>query len=380
VALGAYFGHTSAGYSAKIVLARDPSGSQFMAGNIAAMLTAIVIYIVFVLSVTGAVGADGLRGFEGTALTPLARAVGPVIDVMGTIYVLLTMGLGSMFASRSIYNLTGEIVLAGGTVGRWVDAAGRLARFAVRATPVVLLFAIVAVLLAANAISMTAILALIGTLTVPLLGGVVPMLVLVAARRRGERVPKRFIGILGRPLVAGAIGLVFLMGVAAFGLWIWREPLDRLAALAVCAVILVVTAVCIRGGAFRPRTVIEYRVEPGPPQFGVVSVVSRGRQVAAVIRLEDDAGEHDIAGPVAEVPRPSRVRRLAIGIPAAAARDATLWIHAISPDGASTDTGMRTDLAIGDGQPVAADGIADQFLLPAAGETLTLTLSMPANS
>ena len=47
-----------------------------MAGNVAAMLSAIVIYIVFVLGVTAAVGADGLRGYEGTALTPLARRMG----------------------------------------------------------------------------------------------------------------------------------------------------------------------------------------------------------------------------------------------------------------------------------------------------------------
>ncbi len=379
VALGAYFGHTSAGYSAKIVLARDPSGSQFMAGNIAAMLTAIVLYVVFVLSVTAAVGADGLRGFAGTALTPLAKVIGPVIDVMGTIYVLMTMGLGSMFASRTIYNLTGETLLAGGRLGRWVDAGGRFARFAARATPVVILFVIVAVLLANNAISMTSILALIGTLTVPLLGGVVPMLVLVAARRRGERVPKRFLRPLGHPIVAGVVGLVFLMGVAAFGLWIWREPLDRLAALGVSGAILALTALSVRRGAFSPRTVIEYRIESGPPPFGILSVVSRGRQVAAEVRLQDDAGERAIPGPIAEIPRPTRVRRLVVTVPASAAREMRLWLHAIAPSGASGDVGTPTDIAIGDGADIRVAGTGGPLEVPTAGETLTLTLTMPSN-
>ena len=40
VALVAYFGHTSAGHAAKVVLARDPSGRHLLAGNVAAMLTA----------------------------------------------------------------------------------------------------------------------------------------------------------------------------------------------------------------------------------------------------------------------------------------------------------------------------------------------------
>ena len=77
VALVAYFGHTSAGHSAKVVLARDPSGRHLLAGNIAAMLAAMVIYIVFVLVVTGAVGANDLAGYTGTALTPLAAAGRP---------------------------------------------------------------------------------------------------------------------------------------------------------------------------------------------------------------------------------------------------------------------------------------------------------------
>ena len=43
VALVAYFGHTSAGHAAKVVLARDPSGRHLLAGNVAAMLTATVV-------------------------------------------------------------------------------------------------------------------------------------------------------------------------------------------------------------------------------------------------------------------------------------------------------------------------------------------------
>ena len=43
VALVAYFGHTSAGHAAKVVLARDPGGRHLLAGNVAAMVTAMVV-------------------------------------------------------------------------------------------------------------------------------------------------------------------------------------------------------------------------------------------------------------------------------------------------------------------------------------------------
>ncbi len=70
-----------------------------------------------------------------------------------------------------------------------VAARGRLALFALGAAPLVIIFVIVAVLLQADGISFTEPLNIVGTLTLPLLGGVFPMLLLVAARRRGERLP-----------------------------------------------------------------------------------------------------------------------------------------------------------------------------------------------
>jgi hypothetical protein len=379
VALGAYFGHTSAGYSAKIVLAHEPSGDQFMAGNLAAMLSAIAIYIVFVLAVTSAVSADALRGFEGTALTPLARQVGPVIDVMGTVYVLLTMGLGSMFAARSLYNLTGELLHAAGRVGQRLEAS-RIAAFVVRAAPVTAIFVFVAVLLAANAISLTAVLALIGTLTVPVLGGVFPMLVLVAARRRGERVPGHFLAPLENPLIAALIALPFFLGVAAFGLWIWTDPVQRLAALAVCAAIIALVGVSIRRGAFRPRTVVEYRIEVGPPASGVLSVVSAGRQVADTVHVQEGGGARDVAGPIAVIAEPGRVRRLGVDIPASLAQEVTLWLHTVTSDGSSTRTAAPIDVAVGDDQPVRVEGPVDRLEIPSHGEPLTLTLSMQPNA
>ncbi len=110
VALVAYFGHTSAGHSAKVVLARDPSGRHLLSGNIAAMLTAMVIYVVFVLVVTGAVGATELAGYTGTALTPLAQKIGPIIEVLGTIYIVLAVGLSAVHVGLGLYNQMADLI------------------------------------------------------------------------------------------------------------------------------------------------------------------------------------------------------------------------------------------------------------------------------
>jgi amino acid permease len=376
VGLGAYFGHTSAGHSARVVLARDPSGRHLLAGNVAAMFTAMVIYILFVLAVMATVGAGVLKGYEGTALTLLAERLGPVIDVMGTIYVLLTLGLGSMFVALGLFNQMGELIHGVDSIERRIKAAGHGAEFLVRAAPTAVLFGIVVILLNTGGISFSGVLGLVGTLTVPLLGGVFPMLLLVAARRRGERIPGRFLGALGRPVVAGTIGFIFLMGVLAFALWIWTDPVHRLAALVVSAAIVVLTVVSARRGTFAPRTVVEYRVEPGPPDVGVVSVVSAGRAVPAVVRFRDAGGAREISGPTAIVTSAGRIQSVSVDLPSTVAPELALWLHTITSDGSSTPTSGVVDIAIGGADPVRYKGTLDKLLVPGGDGPTTLTVSM----
>lgn len=376
VALVAYFGHTSAGHTAKVVLSRDPGGRQFLAGNVAAMLTAMGLYVLFVLAITSAVGVDALAGYSGTALTPLADRVGPVAEVLGTMYLVLAVGLGSTFVAFGIYNQMGELLYGSGRLRDGVEKLGRVGGFVFRAAPLLVIFAVVVVTLNSGSISFTEPLNVIGTLTLPLLGGVFPMLLLVAARRRGDRIPGRFIGALGWPAVATVIGAIFLAGVVSFGLWIWDNPLERAAAVGVGVAIVVVTLVSARRGAFTPRTVVEYRVEAGPPAVGLVSVVSGGRAIPAAMRAMDLAGERELGGPVGVVPSPGRLRTLKLDLPPSAAHDLTLWLHAVSPEGSSTAPATTIDISVGAGPPVRFVGPVDRFHVPDSDGPTTLTLSM----
>ncbi|HEY6741757.1 MAG TPA: aromatic amino acid transport family protein, partial [Lapillicoccus sp.] len=71
VVLLSFYGHTSVGNSALVVLRRDPGGRSLMKGSVAAMLTVVALYSLWVFSVGAAVPAERLRSEPGTALVPL---------------------------------------------------------------------------------------------------------------------------------------------------------------------------------------------------------------------------------------------------------------------------------------------------------------------
>src|SRR5215213_70299 len=108
VILVAYNGHLSVSNGARVVLSRDPSSRSLIRGTAAAQATAIFVYCLFVLAINGAVAPEVLAGELGTALDPLAAEVGAIIYVLGTVFVLLGMGMGSIHVSLALFNLTRE--------------------------------------------------------------------------------------------------------------------------------------------------------------------------------------------------------------------------------------------------------------------------------
>lgn len=108
VVLAAYFGHASVSLCGRLVLRRDPSGRSLVWGCVAAQATALFLYSLFVLGVSGAVAPSVLAGESGTVLTPLAREAGPVVLVLGTVFVILGMGMGSIHFTLALSGLTLE--------------------------------------------------------------------------------------------------------------------------------------------------------------------------------------------------------------------------------------------------------------------------------
>jgi hypothetical protein len=108
VVLCAFFGHMSVALCGQLVLRRDPSARSLIRGCAAAQATAILLYCLFVLAVNGAVAPQILTHETGTALAPLAHTVGRVVNVLGSAFVSLGMGMGSITFALALFGLVLE--------------------------------------------------------------------------------------------------------------------------------------------------------------------------------------------------------------------------------------------------------------------------------
>ena len=108
VVLSAYFGHMSLSNCARVVLRRDPSARSLIWGSTTAMATAMILYCIWVLAVNGAIAPQVLAGQSGTALVPLAAQIGPSVHVLGSVFVILAMGMASILVTLGLFNLVRE--------------------------------------------------------------------------------------------------------------------------------------------------------------------------------------------------------------------------------------------------------------------------------
>jgi amino acid permease len=281
VLLGAYFGHTAAATSAKVVLARDPSGRSLLWGNVAAMVAAIGLYVVVVVGVMGAVPRSALEGFGGTALEPLAAVVGPAAGIIGGAFVVLAMGLATIISCLALYNQTLEVLADRPLADRWIRRSPT-ARWLLASLPIIAIFVITPLLMANGSATFAGPLALLGTIATPIVGGVFPMLLVLAARRRGELALRAAIPGLGRPASVAAVVALFVGGVLVQGWIVSGDVLARLAAAAVAAVIGGVVIQAVRRGAFRQRAVLELRAGDRADAVAV-ELVAGGRPLAAAV-------------------------------------------------------------------------------------------------
>jgi amino acid permease len=376
VVLSSYFGHTSAANAAKIVLRRDPSGRSLLAGNAVAMVAAIGIYAVVTVAIIGAVGPTVLTGYRGTSLEVLSEHLGPVVGLLGVIYAALAMGLAAMYAVLGLGNLAVEQLvrpraseLRAGRLSRFLASA--TGRSVARVVPSILVLAALEWLLFAGTGSFTGLLGLVGALVVPLLGGVFPMLIVVASRRRGELLPGRVVGWVGSPPVAIAVGLVYLGIVAAHGLFIFSSPLERAAAFAVVAAIVAVAALAIRNGAMRPRAVVEVSVDEAVTGRGSFSVLADGRSAPVVVTVQGRRGParsfEAAAGDIGQI---GELRSVTFALPRLGP-ELKVWLHHVTADRDSVP--LLVSASLNGEEPLALDR-EGQASIPLADEQTLLEI------
>ena len=342
VILVAYFGHTSAGNAAKVVLAQDPTGRQLLRGNVVAMTTVIALYCLVTVVVLGAVPAANLVGYAGTPVAPLAAVAGPLASIAGSVYVVIAIGFGSIFMSLSLYNQVAERLppLPGRDdlkpTGLRRLAVGRVARVLLGLAPTVAIFAGVEALFMTGTQLFTAPLGFLGLLTCALLGGVLPMLMVAASRKRGDIVPGTVVRITGHPVTVVVVTALYVAAIAVNGLIIWQSPVERLVAAvaALAALGMVLRSYAI--GAYRPRTVVELRVDEGDGERARLDVSSAGRRLPVPITVDADAlPVSEVTAVGLDLGRARALRSLRITLPGGITRDLKIWLHRTTLDGES---------------------------------------------
>lgn len=365
VALGVYARHISVGGAAKVVLPRDPSGRSLLRGGVAGLGAAAALSCLWIVAVNGAIAPDSLVGQRGTGLAPLADVTGPVVNVLGGLFAVLAMGLGSIAMSLALFYHVRE----------WLpDLATERVRFASGILPVVALFALVEWLLIADRASFAGAIGFVNSVTGPALSGIFPILLLVASRRKGDYAPGTIWGFLNAPLVAGGLYVLFTATMLAYAVVLWDDPLARVVVAASTLVLLGMTARAVLAGAFRPQLVVELRADDRV-EHAVVNVTDRGRPVDADVRVESKSGLDLVRVGQGIVSDLQAVRSLSLSLPPSGARSLKVWLHRVTVDGRSQPLAAEIDVAAG--RAYAVDPRSGTVAVPLAPELpgLDVTIS-----
>jgi hypothetical protein len=331
VILLAYFGHTSTANCARIVLRREPTGRALITGNIAAMATAILVYCFWIVVVNGAIEPQTLFRETGTVIGPLADKVGRSVEIFGTLYVVLGMGMASVHYSLGLFNQAREWTPS--HIFRYMLSAR--SRYWLSAAPVIIVFVVIEGLLVTNHGTYSGTLGFLGVLKGSLLGGIFPMLMLVASRRKGEYVPGLVIRFFGNRVLVIAVYLLFLTGIFLHGWLIWQDTWQRLAAFVVGLVALGMPFVFIKNGNFKPRAVVELRAEKDTMGRGEFQVTSNGVLLPTQVCLHYPDGDQKVNAAQGVIKNFDTMTTATFQLPSDQAQELKMWVHEITEDGAS---------------------------------------------
>jgi amino acid permease len=393
VVLAAYFGHTSAGNMAKTMLHRDPTGKSLLWGNVAAMTSAVGLYCLWVVAVNGAIDPVILANTSGTVLIPLAAVVGPSIYIFGSVFVVLGMGMASVHFSLALFNQVREwLPVQSQTSSTSSSSTGffsrirafvlsKAGRFWIGVLPVAFIFLLIEWLLLTNQESFTAPFAFFGVVTVPVLAGIFPMLLLVAGRRKGEYVPGIVWRFLGHPVVVVGLYLIFLASILVHGLFIWSDPVPRLAALAAGGVILIATFIIIHQGAFTPRAVVELRAYQDGQKPAVFTITNIGQPLPVDIQLKYKDDEQQLHAATGDIPNFKNLHAITIHLLPTPAKELKLWLHWITPEDFSERLAGRVTVQQGqEKQDVDLASSGGQAVLPFNGEACRIEITLVEES
>jgi amino acid transporter len=369
VVLLAYCGHESVGTCGRIVLRRDPGGRSLLRGTVAAELVAMVLYCLWVVAIQGALAPEKLVSYQGTALEPLAAVVGPSAHVLGTIYAILAIAMVSVHVALALFNTVRER-LPEVTEASHAAMGSLIIRghFLWCLLPVLLIFAAAEWLLLGHNESFTGVMNFGGVVGASIFAGIFPVLLLAASRRKGDLLPAVVYRLMGHPLLLGAVYLLFLAGVWIHGLVIWQNPLERLAAVVCGLLVVIMTLLTLKKGAFHRRLVVQFRKNRGDEE-AIFTVVAGGEAAMADVVATSAQGDVAYHAASSQVLDAASLRRLTFQISDISVPEVKVWAHQVELEGTSTPLPARLTLSTAGGERRACQDLdAGPVLVPWSGE------------
>lgn len=315
-----------------VVLSRDSSGRAWMQGSATAIVSYILIACLWLLVINGVLAPATLSQSTGAVVIPLAAVVGSAVQLLGSVLVILSVGLTALQVALGLYYLVEERLPARGTASL-IGRLGEAARFGLAISPIIVALAVTVWLALSGTGSFTTLLGIVSVFTLPLVTGILPLLLLVATRRKGDFVPGFVLPWLGHPLVIGVLYLFSLATILIHGLYIWAAWPLRLAALAGTLVLLVATVRIWRQGLLAGRTVVMVCHDERLHGSSYVQVTSNGQPLPVAMTLRYRDRQDETHGATKAITDVAALRSIHLHLPATATAQLKLWLYHSAPDG-----------------------------------------------
>jgi hypothetical protein len=206
--------------------------------------------------------------------------------------------------------------------------------FLAGASPVAAAFLMAEWLVLTGSVSFAGLLSILGVIILPLIGGIFPVLLLVAGRRKGERVPGAVYGFLDNPLLLVGVYVLFLSSIFLHGLVIWEDPLQRASALLMSAIVLGVTITVALRGALDRRLIVELLEDED--EQALFSIIAAGHPAVTDVRLKYPDGEQRYETATGDIPDFSSLRQATLRpVRNNVGAQLKVWAHKVTPEGDS---------------------------------------------
>ena len=317
-----------------VVLPRDPSGRSWVRGSMAAIGVFMAIACLWLVITSGVLSPETLLKTTGTIISPLAERVGPIINILGTLLVILSLGLATIQVSLAQYFSVEERLPPRGSA-TWVGKLSESRRLFVAISPMFGVLIVAEWLSVSGIGSFATLLGVFDVLVLPLLAGIIPVLLLAATRRKGDYSPGFTVRFLGHPTVLGLLYVFFVSSIVVHGLFIWEAWPLRLFALGSTIAILIVTGMIWRRGLWDGRVVLELRHDQRLNGISQFSVVGNGGPLLAAVKLIYREREREHNSPSEPIEDFDALEAAVFQLPPNPATQLKLWLHHLPAEGGS---------------------------------------------